>query len=640
QKHVASGRWEITGGWWIEPDSNLPLEISFQKQVELSQHFLDKHFNGIKTDVCFLPDTFGHPATLPKILSELGQKYFIFCRPAEHEKNDLPSNLFYWEYGGHRVLAYRLKHHYTQPKSTDETVVAERLNDAEYQNRAANGFFFGVGDHGGGPTIAEIHLLQKFMEKQNDMGFSTCAAFFKQAEQLPDIPTYSGDLHRHAVGCYSVMRDIKDPIRRSENGLCFTARALEMNNDPLDVLTPLWDKTLFNQFHDILPGSSSPDAADMARSEMGGVEDGWRTIAYNALKAQSATLPVQCTEGEFRIFNTLPYDVTAPLNIESFSYFKPGAAFRDEQGNAIEIQETLPSVRTLSSRRWEFIDTLPAQGFKSYHFDQNTMGTPQDPKDAHFKLGDQISHPAFTIQKSGIIQQDKPLLNGLAFRVIEDTSDTWGHGIVEYNNVIDSFSIEKTSVQKGDISQKLYERWTYNHSYVDVIYSLYQNLPDIYIDIRVNWAEDCKILKMELHPEGFTQNQFIMQGAGGPITRPADGSELPLHHWVKLQGENSEFAIIQNGAFACDCQKGQLRINLVRSNLYGYHEPSERHPLDPQHPTDQGLHTFQFRLQFGNEITPEKLERDTAEFLEPYWVIRDGKKPKTPLAKPEHLSHR
>src|SRR3546814_17436631 len=23
-KHVATGRWEITGGWWIQPDCNLP----------------------------------------------------------------------------------------------------------------------------------------------------------------------------------------------------------------------------------------------------------------------------------------------------------------------------------------------------------------------------------------------------------------------------------------------------------------------------------------------------------------------------------------------------------------------------------------------------------------------------------------
>ena len=37
------------------------------------------------------------------------------CRPGAHEKPNLPGNLFWWEYEGHRVLAYRVKHHYLQP---------------------------------------------------------------------------------------------------------------------------------------------------------------------------------------------------------------------------------------------------------------------------------------------------------------------------------------------------------------------------------------------------------------------------------------------------------------------------------------------------------------------------------------------
>ena len=91
-----------------------------------------------------------------------------------------------------------------------------------------------------------------------------------------------------------------------------------------------------------------------------------------ALKSVSQSHPASAKQGEFRIFNTLPFDVTVPLSIESMVYYHPNAAFRDGEGNEILIQETLPSVRCLS-HRWEFVDSLPAQGFKSYHFDNETL---------------------------------------------------------------------------------------------------------------------------------------------------------------------------------------------------------------------------------------------------------------------------
>ena len=102
QEKVTSARWEITGNWWVESDSNLPTSVSLYKQWEISQCFLQKHFGSTSVEVAFLPDSFGHPATLPKLFSEMGLKYFVFCRPDEKEKADLLSNLFYWEYEGHR----------------------------------------------------------------------------------------------------------------------------------------------------------------------------------------------------------------------------------------------------------------------------------------------------------------------------------------------------------------------------------------------------------------------------------------------------------------------------------------------------------------------------------------------------------
>ena len=31
--HVAAGRWEIVGGWWVQPDCNLPTGEGFRQQI-------------------------------------------------------------------------------------------------------------------------------------------------------------------------------------------------------------------------------------------------------------------------------------------------------------------------------------------------------------------------------------------------------------------------------------------------------------------------------------------------------------------------------------------------------------------------------------------------------------------------------
>jgi len=630
QTQVAEGRWEIAGGWWVEPDSNLPTAASLRQHAEISRQFTQTHFPGTEVEVAYLPDSFGHPATLPRILEETGFRYFVFCRPGRHEKGDLPADLFWWEYRGHRVLAYRVKHHYLQPQpdgGAREEELRRRLADPDFAAAGAHAFFFGMGDHGGGPTVREIDFYSQYMRdrpKNEEIAFSTCRQFFEAASLQPDIPTYSGDLHMHAVGCYSVMRDLKAGVRAAEQGLELAGRALAMAGRDTAVLAPLWKRTLFNQFHDILPGSCSPAAADMARADMGGVDEGWRTTAYEALKHLASSRPVQGAEGEFRVFNTLPFEVRRPLSIESFQYYREGAAFLDEEGREITVQEVLPSVRC-NNRRWEFVDTLPARGFRSYRFGDEAAAAERG-ESTHFSPGAEISTEALRIGQGGVsAATETALLAPPRFIVLDDTSDTWGHGRRRYDEVIGTFERGHTAVVGGPVVERLYERWSYHRSSLEVVYSAYAGLDVVYVDVVVNWAEDRKILKMELTPTACAADTFEMQGPGGGIVRARNGDEMPLHHWVQMRGPEHTFSVLQDGAFACDCEGERLRVNLVRSNLYGFHDPVQLVEADPQSLTDQGLHRFRFGLHFGSWTELES-EQQVAAFLEPGWVIREGQR--------------
>ncbi|MHB9109546.1 MAG: glycoside hydrolase family 38 N-terminal domain-containing protein [Armatimonadota bacterium] len=630
QIQVAKRRWEVAGGWWVEADSNLPTTASFRKHAELSQAFAREHFSREIT-VAYLPDSFGHSATLPAILAETGFKYFIYCRPNIWEKPDFTAPLFWWEHDGQRILAYRLNQHYLG-RYVDLPVTEDGpLGSPEYREHPVNCYFFGVGDHGGGPSMREINYYNAWIEQfgNGDAGYSSCERVFTEAESTPDIPVYRGDLHMHAVGCYSVVRDLKDAVRKNEHLLGFAGRALAMNGEPETKLDPLWKKVLFNQFHDILPGSCAPDAADQARQEMGGVEDAARTISYAALKSVAASRPVTAKEGEFRIFNTLPYPITRPLEIESFMYYREGAAFRDGDGREIAIQEIAPSVRC-SNRRWAFIDTLPANGFNTYYFDNETIVSRPPASEVRYRPGDMITGDLSEVHACGTVlvgagENRRPLLDYPArFLVLNDTSDTWGHAVRAFDDVIGSFTLDSVAILPGELASSLYQRWSYGHSRIEAVYTVYAGQSQVYLNLMVHWAEYRKILKLELQPQGFHLPVINMQGAGGVIRRPGDGAELPLHHWVSFDDWRGQVAVIQDGAFACDCENGRLRLTLVRSSIYGFHDPHGLNPDDPERLTDQGEHRFRLCLWTEPGLRADKIERFTAAFLEPCPVIREG----------------
>jgi alpha-mannosidase len=603
KRYVLEKRWEISGGWLIEPDTNLPLEASFRKNAELSKRFMQENFN-CNTKVASVPDTFGHPATLPKALSKTGFKYLIFCRPDPTEKTDLPSNLFYWEYEGHRVLAYRLKNHYTQRGYID------LVNDKEYKNVPVSGFFLGIGNHGGGPTIKEIeHYNKQIAAAPNScIKYSTCEEFFKDAEEnTKNIPVYKGDLHMHAVGCYSVLRNLKQKIRTSEHLLAKCERVSD-DTEANSKLSKKWEKVLFNQFHDILPGSCSLQAEKDAVNQLGGVISECNDMLYDEFKIRSRKAPVKCKTGELRIFNSQPYDIRKPIQIDFANISYDRTEMFDANLCKITKQEILPDVRTVFTRKWEFIDTIPANGFKSYSFDVKQK-TNYDDKQLNYFVKE---------TKHNIDIADK-----ISFLLLEDNSDTWSHGIQRYDNVKCVLPKKTSYISKGPISEKLYEKYTYNNSYLDIVYSKYYDLPGVYVDINLNWSEHRSILKMELNLD--RENKCcIAQGAGGAIERKTDGKEMPLHNWLWCPQNKSGLAIIQDGSFAYDCTKDKLRINLVRSSLYGFHDPYVINKLAPQVDTDQGIHKFKLLILQDIEFDTKELNRQTDIFLEDFSLIHEG----------------
>lgn len=148
QQRVKEGRWGIVGGWWVEPDCNIPAGESFVRHGLYAQRYFKEKF-GVIARTGFNVDSFGHAGTLPQILKKSGIDYYVFLRPMPHERG-LPSRLFWWQSDdGSRVLSFRIPFEYLS-WGKDVEIHARRC--AEEMKEPIDEFmcFYGVGNHGGG----------------------------------------------------------------------------------------------------------------------------------------------------------------------------------------------------------------------------------------------------------------------------------------------------------------------------------------------------------------------------------------------------------------------------------------------------------------------------------------------------------
>src|SRR5690606_32476452 len=127
-------------------------------------------------------DSFGHNGMLPQILKKSGLDYYVFMRPQPHEKG-IPSRTFWWQSDdGSKVLTFRIPYEYlTWGKEVDKHVwrCANEIK-SPYEETMC---FYGVGNHGGGPTKENIESIHRLQKEDNglDLQFSTPNTFFASA---------------------------------------------------------------------------------------------------------------------------------------------------------------------------------------------------------------------------------------------------------------------------------------------------------------------------------------------------------------------------------------------------------------------------------------------------------------------------
>ena len=376
RQRVQEGRWEIVGGWWIQPDCNIPSGESFVRQGLYGQRYFKEKF-GVTALAGYNPDSFGHHGMLPQILKKSGMPYYVFMRPGPHEKG-LPGRLFWWESDdGSKVLTFRIPYEYCTWGKDLEKHVGKVVGDLKEPFDELM-CFYGVGNHGGGPTKENIASIRRMNENPDfpTLELSTPNRYFSDMlgkQDLP-IPVVHDDLQHHASGCYAVHSGIKQWNRRAENLLVttekFSALANWVTGQPYPDLDQAWKNVLFNQFHDILAGTSLESAMEDAREMHGeAMSIGARGLNH-AIQSLSWRIKIDQVDGMKPLVVFNPHSWPVKLNVElETGGLKDTDTLIDEEGNQVPFQ-FVRSQATVTGwrRRPSFIAELPPMGWRVYRF--------------------------------------------------------------------------------------------------------------------------------------------------------------------------------------------------------------------------------------------------------------------------------
>ena len=238
-------------------------------------------------DLDFEPDTFGHSANLPEILTQGGVKYYYHCRG--HEDH----SIFRWKApSGASVLVFREPDWYLGPITYDMVLDVPSYCDANHTDIVMK--VYGVGDHGGGPTRRDIERIREMASwpLMPEIRFGRMRDFFKALEKNIDAyPVVDYELNFVFTGCYTSESRIKMANRVGEDRLydseALGTMALTQGADAIyrEGYARGWKNILFNQFHDILPGSGVIDTREYA---MGTFQEAIAYAGANANRAMKA----------------------------------------------------------------------------------------------------------------------------------------------------------------------------------------------------------------------------------------------------------------------------------------------------------------------------------------------------------------
>lgn len=649
---VHSGRWDPIGGAYLQPDTNLPASETFARIYLHGQRYFTEKFGRAATSA-WAADSFGHSAGLPELLAGAGFRNFSFFRPFV-EQCPLPGPAFWWEgSAGSRVLGYRPIYGWYGCERNEIKGRLDRFREAAekqpYHNIAV---YYGLGNHGGGPTRRLIRDIAEWAAAHPEVAVvhSGLHRFFGALEaEIAARPEAAPAVHRGEMnycqrGCYTSAARMKFAFRRAEAALTRAETAATagrlLGPAPTTDLGAAWRGLMFNSFHDILPGSSIERALDEQVDWTRGLLHTARSVEFDALNALSrrvdtsvAPVPEDHPSAvSLLVWNPHPQPYDGPIELEASLDYRPAFPYQDRPdevpievcgpgGKPQPFQRIKPECTFLTNIPWRArVVTnarLPALGWAVFSLGWvegarklKISAGASAPRKGEIKSRHYRAHAQVGRKGIALFQGRRSLLGpgGLGAITVEDAFGSWGgcYGDQEADSwhltqVRHTWKIAAVeTLERGPLRAALWVKLTGGNSELDLTLRLAADRDAIDVEARLLWNEKRARLKIVL-PGAGDQAEFDVPGG---IVRRGPAGEVPGGRWVRVNNGKHALGFASDALYGFDASEGTLRASVIRSTRYAFDARDTPSTPDSLPAADRGEYRFQFLISADAAAMP------------------------------------
>ncbi|MEO1125838.1 MAG: alpha-mannosidase [Cyanobacteria bacterium J06639_16] len=671
QQQIQAGRWTIDAGLWVEPEFNIVGGESIARQVLYGQRFCQQQFGHISA-IAWLPDSFGFCWQLPQILHQGGITCFATQKLRWNDTNPFPHNLFHWQApDGTTLLGLTLP---PIGSDIDPIKMADYASTWEAQTGLNQSYWLpGVGDHGGGPSRDMLEKARRWATSPffPKLSFSTAVNFLTQAlspqpneavvepapptqpvqiqqdiispptpplPHSPALPIHPTDLYLELHrGCYTTHADQKQFNRRCEDLLtqaeifAAIAQLTTPYRYPQAELETAWKGMLFNQFHDILPGTSIPEVFTTANQTWQQTQATGERVLQEAQAAIAAQIPLPDPPVPdaipFVVFNGLSWARTELATIQIPDEIDPDMNWQVYTAAGETVSTQIQAKTDESNETLLFLaEAIPSVGYRLYWLAPSlpvrlsgsaeltveasrrshspTPASPNTPvlENARLKVtintttGDLVSLYDKTVGREVLRAPGNQL------QAFEDSGQYWDAWNIAPNyakHPLPPTQLQSIAwVEYGPLRQRLRVARTLTlktrgTSTFTQDYVLDAASPVLKIETTADWQAEQVVLKTAF-PFTLHADQATYETAYGAIARTTQPQtpqeqaqwEVPAVRWADLSQRDCDVnygvSLLSDYKHGYDAAPNQLRLTLLKA------------PLWPDPTCDRGVHRFTY----------------------------------------------
>lgn len=612
KERIREGRWEITGGMWVEPDTNIPSGESLVRQFLYGKRFIREEF-GKETTLCWLPDVFGYSAAFPQIMKKSGMKYFMTTKISWNQYNHFPYDTFWWKgIDGSEIFT----HFITTPEDgswfytynghmdpEEVTGVWENYKDKDKNDELL--IAYGWGDGGGGPTreMLEQSRVMKNIPGIPRVEMSSAEGYFRRLYDHADkenLGKWDGELyfelHR---GTYTSQAETKRYNRKTEillHNIELLAALAHLDGAayPKETLDSIWERVLLNQFHDILPGSSIRQVYEDTARDYEAIREKGAVLLEEAKEKLSEKILVN--RNSVVLYNTAGYERSDYVCIPYGGGVERDTVLLDEDG---PVSQTAGEDGILA-----YVEKLPSFGYKTLQIAGQEAAADAGVKRVSVCC-DALISPFYriTFNANGEIETlydreaerqvdcGRPMNVFAAFEDKPQRFDAWDVDVYYKEKPYAPFVLTKREVVSQGETAVIRSSWKFNRSVLTQDMIVYADDRRIDFVTTVDWKEKQVFLKayfpVDVHAgEASYEIQF------GNIRRPTHTNtewdfarfEVPGHRWVDLSQGDYGVAILNDCKYGYDVHENVLGLSLLKS------------AVRPDETADRKVHHFTYSL--------------------------------------------